>query len=455
MNQENHPENKELKTVYMAPPEWYHPMQEDEIDLVSLVGVLWRRKKLIAGIALGMTVLAAVVAFFVMTSRYKVSALVSPGIIGFNEDGTPIPASSLTDLQQWLNSGGYIDDMLERLPSDAMAQRLIPKPEKIETSAPKNGQVLSVNLFTPEPKKGKEALQRIFDIMAENQQPYEHARKNLEKRIADIDQQLDNWDIQQTRHVVVIKKAEQEVGLMKNDLELLETSHQSAIEKAEKEIELMERDMVRLDKDIQARKKSVDRLDEQIQEINANTLKIRTQRDDIAGTAKENDIALLMYSNIIQQNIDYATRLEERQDQSKSGILEQLQQYSVKKVEINNKRLDLTDLKEKQVQKLLRSKKELESMELELDDLKENKARELEETRKKLARQSELLKSRFALLSPLRIVQKPMSSDEPVKPNKKKIIVLAAIMGIFLGVVVAFLVEFYVINKDRLNKKLS
>jgi len=50
MNQENHSENKELKTVYMAPPEWYHPMQEDEIDLWNLFTSLWKNKLLILAI---------------------------------------------------------------------------------------------------------------------------------------------------------------------------------------------------------------------------------------------------------------------------------------------------------------------------------------------------------------------------------------------------------------------
>jgi LPS O-antigen subunit length determinant protein (WzzB/FepE family) len=402
MNQENHPENKELKPVYMAPPEWYQPMQEDdEIDLVSLIGVLWRRKKMIAGIALGMAVLAAIVVFFVMTPRYKVSALVSPGIIGFNEDGTPIPASSLSDLQQWLVNGGYIDNMLLRLPPDAIALGLIPKPETIDTNFARDGKIMSVNLFTPEPDKGKDALQTIFDIMAESQRTYAYAKKNLEKNIADIDQQLENWDIQQTRHFVAIKKAEQEIDLLKKDLETLHKS-------------------------IEAQKNIAVRLEQQAAEVHANTESIKKQRNNIVDI-KGNELTLLMYSNIIQQNIDYAIQLEGRRDEIEAAILDKQQQYKIRQLEIKNKGFELADLKE-------------------------NKARLLEQARKELASQSELLKSQFALLTPLRIEQKPISSDEPVKPDKQKIIALAAVMGVFLGIMMAFLVEFYVRNKEGLNE---
>jgi LPS O-antigen subunit length determinant protein (WzzB/FepE family) len=50
MNQENHSENKELKTVYMAPPEWYHSVREDEIDLRELLISLWKNRILILAI---------------------------------------------------------------------------------------------------------------------------------------------------------------------------------------------------------------------------------------------------------------------------------------------------------------------------------------------------------------------------------------------------------------------
>ena len=452
MNQDNNPESKDVKTVYMAPAEWYHPIQEeDEIDLLSLLATLLKRKKIIAGFTIFAAVISAVYAAFIITPKYKVSALVAPGIIGFQEDGSPIHASTLTDIQQWLGSGGYIDDMLLKLPPDAMVRGMIPGPGSLDTSMPRNGQIMTVNLYTPEPEKGRQILKTILDILANSQNSYVYAKENLGKQLLDLNEQLENWDIGQTRHLSAVEKAEKQIAIMKNDMELLKHSHELAIGKGEREIALMGKDLERLEKEIQAMSKTAERLDLQIQEINANTLKIRMQRDRITETEDENNLAMLMYSNIIQQNMDSAIRLEQLLNQLESNILEQMQQYSAKQVEIKNRKSDLENIKEKQALDRLKAKKNLENSELDLEDLKKSQTRELELSKNEIKRQITVLDSQMALLKPLTIVQNPMSSPGPVKPDKKKIIALATIMGIFFGIMAAFMVEYYVRNKDRLR----
>ncbi|MBF0200637.1 MAG: hypothetical protein HQK66_04870, partial [Desulfamplus sp.] len=254
----------------------------------------------------------------------------------------------------------------------------------------------------PEPEKGIKTLGTVIDIMTQSQESYEYAKKNLEKKISDIDRQLGNWDIKDNRHKVEIEKATRHIELLRKDLERLATS-------------------------IEDQKEIVIRLGHQIKDIHANTEIIKGQRNQIADI-KESEIALLMYSNIIQQNIDYAVRLEDRRDQIDAQLLEKSQQYKAQQLDIRNR-------------------------EVELEDLKKNISRELELTREELERQSDLLKSQYTMLTPLRTVQKPMASLEPVKPDKLKIMALALVMGIFCGIMLAFLVEFYVKYRDRLNAK--
>ncbi|MCA1785729.1 MAG: hypothetical protein LC657_07095 [Desulfobacteraceae bacterium] len=64
----------------------------------------------------------------------------------------------------------------------------------------------------------------------------------------------------------------------------------------------------------------------------------------------------------------------------------------------------------------------------------------------------ELLKFQYDQLTPLEIIQKPASSIGPVKPAKAKIVALAAVMGLFMGIMLAFMMEFYSKYKHRLNE---
>ena len=422
MNQENNTtDNREVKTVYMAPAEWCHPqMEDDEIDLISLVAVLWRRKKIIVGFTICLAALAAVVVMFMLTPQYRVSAMISPGIIGFTpktpamtspiisgltQEGEPIHASSPSDLKEWLDSGAYVDEMISRMSEDAAAQGLIPEPGSLETNVQgKGGKILRVNLFTPEPESGEKALESILKILTSSQENvYVNAKKKLQKAMADINKQWEDWDIQQTRHSFAVEKIEKEIGLLKKDLESI---HEN----------------------IEAQKKIIEKQDvqRQINDVRANTIQIRELRDDIADT-RDNMLMFLMLSNIIQQNIDYAIRLEERQDKLRAVIFDKKQIYRAKQVEVEKKLL-------------------------ELKDIKENQTRELENEKEVIARQMELLKFQYDQLTPLEIVQKPTSSIGPEKPDKKKIVALATVMGLFMGIMLAFMMEFYIKFKHRLNE---
>ncbi len=452
MNQEeNSKKTNELQPIYMVPPDWYHGQDaDDEIDLLSLIAVLWQRKKLIIGVVVGLTVLAAVLVTFVMTPRYRIKALISPGIIGFNEAGQPLQAASPSDLQQWLTDGGYMDDMISRLSPEALEKGLIPGPNSIKVNVPGNGQIMTVSLYSPAPEQAKQSLDMILEIMTQKQSSYEHAKTNLEKNMAVLSEQLENWDIQQTRYFVGVGKFTRELELMKKDLERLQTSHQVAIEVMTGEIQIMEKDLERLEKIIDSQTVASKRLLVKIEEVNTNTSTIRELRNGIADT-EENEMVLLMYANIIQQNLDNAVRLEERRDQLLQDIIDKEHLYDVKLKMVANKKLELGELKEQQRLEQQNLKQTISNKEWELDDLKENKSRELEVQKKELSRQLDVLKFQVSQLTPLQIVQSPLSSNDPVKPDKVKIVALAGVMGMFLGIFLAFMVEFYVRNKDRLT----
>ena len=73
---------------------------DDEIDLVELLAILWRRRWLMAGVFV-IIVGLAVAYCFVATPKYEISAQVSPGITGFDDRGNSFHAWSPKDIQNW------------------------------------------------------------------------------------------------------------------------------------------------------------------------------------------------------------------------------------------------------------------------------------------------------------------------------------------------------------------
>jgi LPS O-antigen subunit length determinant protein (WzzB/FepE family) len=345
MNQENNTtDNREVKTVYMAPAEWCHPqMEDDEIDLISLIAVLWRRKKFIVGFTICLAALAAVVVMFVLTPQYKVSAMVSPGIIGFNQQGNPLYASSPSDIKEWLDSGAYVDEMISRMSEDAVAQGMIPKPGSLETDI-KGGQIVRVNLFNPAPEKGVNILQDILDIFANNQKTYIYALKEKKNIIDQLRDDMETWQA----HIDSISNR-------------------------------------------------IEKLVQQIKEIEMKVQEIQTSRNEFPDS-NGNEFTLNRYADAIQEHFDTLNRLEEKQYNFIMERSENTTSYQ-------------------------KSKNQIASLEAEI-----------------------------SLLSPLKIVQKPTSSIEPVKPDKKMIVALATVMGLFMGIMLAFMMEFYSKFKHRLNE---
>ena len=62
-------------------------------------------------------------------------------------------------------------------------------------------------------------------------------------------------------------------------------------------------------------------------------------------------------------------------------------------------------------------------------------------------------KTKTAALHPIEVIQPPFSTPNPVKPAKIKILALSLVLGGFLGLVAAFMVEFIVKSRNRIFDK--
>jgi len=188
----------------------------------------------------------------------------------------------------------------------------------------------------------------------------------------------------------------------KNVVEQKKTSYDSQIFMKQNKINKIETDknlqQANL-KNIRQRKRE---LTQEIKGVKENTEKIVQQRDLLLKAKKVgDDISLLLYSTTIQQNAAYFNQL-------------------------SNQVYDLIERGKQTEAKIKKLDKDVDDINVQINDLTEKKK----------------------VVSNVRVVQEPEISLYPVKPNKKRNVLLASVGGLFLFTFLAFFIE-YLKNADR------
>ncbi len=330
---------------------------EDEIDLVDLVGVLWRQRWLMLGIIVVIVGLA-IAYCFVATPKYEIISQISPGITGFDKEGNPVRDFSAKDIQIWFEKESYLETLASLLGDEE------PLPE-LKASTTRQASLVTVSLYWPDADQGKQLLKSLIDVLG-------------------------------TRSSMVSRRIEAEMKLIKKNITLAQ--------------------------------QIITRIKGQIDVINNNTQKLMKLRQEMA-TGDSDKFALLMYSNIIQQNIAYVTDLEHR---------------------ISNQEKELNHYLVEEAQK----SEELKDIKTKIKDLEVKRDEELPIKEARVKKELSTLKTKLSAVLPVEVVQPPFSSREPVKPAKIKIVAIAIALSCFLAVLAAFLREFWVKNRERVTAAL-
>jgi capsular polysaccharide biosynthesis protein len=253
-----------------------------------------------------------------------------------------------------------------------------------KTKLAKNTEGLSVFYDTPDPEKGKTIVAELLKQVG----AYYKVRTDTRSASLDISiEMLKNQNIaNENKKVRIINEKRKIIS----DIELL-------------------KDKERL------LKNSENYLVKQLQEVEENTKSIMNERSEMLKKGEKTDsVALLLYSNTVQQNISYMTSL----------------QHS-----LEGNRLD----QEKTKNELSRNEIELRNKDTELKDIDTEIMNNLEKIN-----EQELRKIR---IEGFKILQEPYAGTKPVAPRKKFNIAVAGVTSIFLGIFLAFLVEF--VQKQR------
>lgn len=364
----------------MVKPEYKDDYYEDRINLYDYIQLIWRWKFIIAGIII-LSVIATLLMSFRITPVYRVSASLSPGALEELDKDTMkvelVPVDSIDNLVAYINGRIYNPKIFNSLNLD---------PFGLQFTAKKPGEAYIINVYydTTDPVQGKVIVRELLN--------------QIEK--------FYSWKI--TLKIDKFKEILNEIVFFTNKIKIL--------------------------------KDAENKMKRQIKMINENTESIIKQRDNLLNErGKEDPVALLLYSNTIQQNIAYQdtlnvtlqTNMEEQGMQQK--LLENSERNLSNQLFIMEKLIAKDDIVHEFSEFLSKYDYLLEerpSLKRLLEKLKEAKIEE-EATDVKL----------------IRVIQEPFASSKPIKPRRTRMIMISGFFSLFLGFFLALIIDFIRKNK--------
>jgi len=402
MNENQQPQQIETNEVL-------HECYQDGFNIVDILSPLWEQRWFIAGI----TVLFAAAAFiylFIRTPLYEISAQIAPGITDFDEDGEAVRKLTPNDIVAWFSEEAYVDlvdDSVDDPPE--IKAKIIPRTNSVR-----------LVFFYKNPAEGEKFLSNILHGIIQSKEKFSNRELNLRKSI--LEQKI-NAEKQEINMLLLDQKRINSVDRLKINNE---------IENAENKIKLLEKknDIVRKNRnDVQL---ALESSKNKIRNINKNTHEMMAIREQMVKEDADK-VQLLMYSNIIQQNISFANNLQEQLLDLKKEIHELIGRENDHKKQI--------DYLETQIR----------SYKLDRDELNSIRDNEIQIDIENSKITIETLKLKLMNLSTIEINILPVSSKKPEKPNKVIVILMGFLLGIVIAIFIAYL-RHYISNYQKYFK---
>ncbi len=363
---------------------------EDRINLYDYVQVIWRWKFIIVGIII-VTVLATLLFSYTITPEYGVGASFSPSFIEVIEKDTKKvnlePVDSIENLVAYINGGIYNPMIFDSLNLDPFGLQFV---------ATRPGEAFKINVYyeTTNPSQGEVLVKELLNQIEMSYRWKITAKKN--------------------EILNIFKMILDDIVYHINNINLLRDA---------------EKNMTR-----------------QIATIESNTEIIRNQRDRLLSEGSEADpVALLLYSNTIQQNIKYkdviSKSLEDNRkaQETEQNLLDIEESEFISEFSRMEKYLVKKDIASKFTELFLRYERALEvrsAINHLLENFKEAKILIEDVTDDKL----------------IRVIEEP-SSGSPIKPRRKRMIMINGFLSLILGLFLAFIIDF--LKRSRSSSKES
>ena len=220
----------------------YYQYQEDEVELIDYLRVIWKWKWLIVGGALICAIIAAVINLQ-MPRVYEISTIIKPGIAGIDDKGKLIYVDSETNIKETLNQGIYNKRIEEALQMDSLKTG-------INFKATVFGKTKIVKITSQWEKEdialGMKAVNHLLRFLSDDEQYNEQKKADYDMRIyikQDEIKQLEKRrqflreSLKYSKHRVEMLK--KETGSIKINTEVLIKKRDSLLKESKAEIEIL------------------------------------------------------------------------------------------------------------------------------------------------------------------------------------------------------------------------
>ncbi len=398
---------------------------ENEVELIDLLNVIWKRKWLIIIPTVICALLAGVISFL-LPPKWEVDAIIQPSKFFIQTEQGQFEEVVVVDPKQiagQINQESYNNLIAAELNLDII------KFPKLKAENLRDTKLVRVSTRVKDIAEGKAILDSLFKhLKTELDRKIEVEIKGIDTEIITKQNSIKDLDNE-------IKTKENEIKRKNNEIKLKDLTIQS------REIE-KDRIKQEIESDQNKQKISEERVGSIMEEMKS----VKGRIDDLDQQLKKaiaekkeggEAISLLLYSNEVQQNLRYYNTLDEK--------------LSIEKVTQENLRLSIKENQEKIRQvdnQISQTNTEKQILMTEISTI----MNEIEKFKNKintLQNQIKLLDDQKLRIDYAQLVKQPTSSLYPVSPRRARSAVIAGVLGVFMFTILAFFLEYLKRNQGK------
>ncbi len=401
----------------------------ESVDLMHYIDIAWKRRWQIIIPTVIVAVLAGIVSLL-LPKVWEVDAIIIPSkFLAQNEAGEfrEILVASPIQIAGQISQRSY-DAVIS-------AEQNIPirKFPRISAENLRNTNLIRISIRERNPQSGQKILQSLFN----------HLKSDFDKKI-DVEISSLSNQVERTKNKILdleneIKTKENEIKKKQNDIILKEldakakeldaASRLIEKEKIKKDIEsdqnrmkIIEQRILSIQEEMKSVKSRIDELD-------------RLQQKSVTEKREEADtLALLLYSNEVQQNLRYFNSLDEKISAERLNIetiLNSIKNKEQQLLQIDNQVLQINN-------QISQIKTSGETIRAEINSV-QNDIRKVENSISDERNNIKLLEDKKNRIDYTQMIKEPTSSKNPVFPNKRLFVIIAGLVSFCLLLGIIFL----------------
>lgn len=408
--------NTELKEIHKG-------SYEDQIDITDILRIIWKWKYFIFCGTLLCALVAAIISLTVK-KIYRVGMVIRPGIINIIEDGDNIYIDSAQNISAVVEAGTFNNQILKSIKnpnSDGL-----PMAFNFQASIPDNSNTIKISYDTDNIEQGLNLLDNLGKALLERYSEYVEYYKR-------------DYDIKIQLKYSQMTKITNNISTVKSDISTAQSGNENEIKKISNEISAIKAKRDSKKDQIKNIKQRISDIRLDINSIKKNTDLLFEERNKFLATKKNDDniLSSIIYTNTIQQNIGYSDSLKGTISDLNYKIYQEIAAIENLENKIRNLEVKKDNLKKQ-------TKSKIENM--------KSQAKNLEAEKKYLLEKVKNLEYKKDSIQNIQILQTPTGDPFPIKPNKRRIVMLSGAAGFILILFLVFLWEFISKNKNKILK---